>query len=403
MHKAWERTSLGEVVTFAAGYAFPIEHQGKTEGTWPFYKVSDMNASGNERGMSVAINYVGSSAQKLLRFKVWPSKTVIFPKVGAALLTEKRRFLTTESVFDNNIMGLVAGPRIIPEYLFAFMGQIRLGDYAQHGAVPSINKSHVAQLEILLPPREEQRRIVDLIGALDETIDAADAQTTSLKRASSALRHKIFAELTNTCPASTAGQFFDVTLGRQKSARQLHGDHEIPYIRAANISDGSLSLLDVQSMNFDPKEQLKYGLQNGDVLVVEGGSVGQTAVWRGELEGPVGFDKHVLRIRGVEPASTSSYANQWARWCYETGRFATEARGITILALGFQRAKSMPVPAATLARQLEVAQLLESSDAATSASASASTSLRSLRAQLLSALLSGAHRIPEAYDELMGA
>lgn len=286
-----------------------------------------------------------------------------------------------------------------PEMLATY-GDMAQGSINRRRSLPWKSFSLIS---VSVPPIDEQRRIVDLIAAVDDTIEGAETKTASLKKASSALRCTIFDELRNTYQESTAGQFFEVTLGRQKSARQLHGDHEIPYIRAANISDGSLSLTDMQSMNFDPKEQFKYSLEDGDVLVVEGGSVGQTAVWKNAIQGPVGFDKHVLRIRGLGGASTSSFANHWARWCYETGRFEAQARGVTIKALGFQRAKEMAVPAAPLARQIEVANLLDSPDAATESSLEATGSLRALRTELLSALLGGAHRIPETYDELMGA
>jgi type I restriction enzyme, S subunit len=296
--------------------------------------------------------------------------------------------------------------RLLPGYLWLYFQQQHVLSSLRPAGSDGRARWKEADFErhvISLPPLGDQRRIVDLIAAVDDAIEGADEQTASLKQTSSALRRTIFNELRNTCPESTAGQFFEVTLGRQKSARQLHGDHEIPYIRAANISDGSLSLADVQSMNFDPKEQSKYALQYGDVLVVEGGSIGQTAVWKEEIQGPVGFDKHVLRIRGLGDDSTSPFANQWARWCYETGRFEAQARGVTIKALGFQRAKDMAVPAAPLARQIEVADLLDSPDAAAASSLEVASSLRTLRTQLLSALLSGAHRIPETYDELMGA
>lgn len=285
-----------------------------------------------------------------------------------------------------------------PEMLATY-GDMAQGSINRRRSLPWKSFSSIS---VSVPSLEEQRRVVDLVGTVDEAIAATDVKTDALKKVASALRQSTFEELLQTYPESTAGQIFEVTLGRQKSARQLHGDNEIPYIRAANISDGSLSLGDVQKMNFDPREQSKYGLQEGDVLVVEGGSVGQTAVWKGEIAGPVGFDKHVLRLRGLEACSTSSFANQWARWCYESGRFEAQARGITIKALGYQRAKDMIAPALPISRQNEVTDLLDSADAAASSSMTASDSLRTIRAELLASLLSGAHRIPESYDELMG-
>jgi type I restriction enzyme S subunit len=328
---------------------------------------------------------------------------------GSLLLSFKlslgRVGITACDVFTNEAIAWVRpGDRVQRDFLALALENLeweQFGSRAVKGR--TLNAESLDALPITLPPLDEQRRIVDLMGTVDDAIDAANLQTASLRQTASALRRKLFSELSGTCPESTAGQFFEVTLGRQKSARQLHGDHEIPYIRSANILDGSLSLSDVQSMNFDPKEQAKYSLQNGDVLVVEGGSIGQTAVWKSEIQGPVGFDKHVLRVRGLMDISTSGFANQWARWCYETGRFEAQARGVTIKALGFQRAKDMPVPAPPVARQMEVTDILDSCDEAATSSMDAVDSLRLLRTELLSALLSGAHRIPETYDELMGA
>lgn len=265
----------------------------------------------------------------------------------------------------------------------------------------SLSVVALGTVPVILPPLAEQERIVDLIGSLDDAIEAVEEQVCSLRRLSSSSRSKIFATLLESYPRTTAGEFFEVTLGRQKSARQLHGNHEIPYLRAANITAGALSISDVQTMNFDPKEQTKYSLRNGDVLVVEGGSVGQTAVWHNEIDGPVGFDKHVLRIRGRAEISAVAFANHWAQWCYESGRFEAEARGVTIKALGYQRAKNMTVPKASLAVQNETAEFLDAMDLAVHSSEETSASLRSLRSELLAALLSGSHTIPDSYDDLM--
>jgi type I restriction enzyme S subunit len=44
----------------------------------------------------------------------------------------------------------------------------------------------------------------------------------------------------------------------------------VPYLRAANVKDGTLDLSDVKTMNFTPDEQRLFSLQPGDVLVTEG-------------------------------------------------------------------------------------------------------------------------------------
>jgi len=178
----WAETTLGEVCAFAGGYAFSDRFQGANSGEVPFFKVSDMNTLGNELILTSANNWVSETVLKEMRAKAWPPGTVVFPKVGAALLTEKRRALGCRAAFDNNVMGVIAGDQVLPEFLLAFMQSVRLGSLAQIGAVPSVNQSHVASVPLVLPPLPEQLRIVDLVGAVDGEIEtseklAAEART----------------------------------------------------------------------------------------------------------------------------------------------------------------------------------------------------------------------------------
>lgn len=176
-------------------------------------------------------------------------------------------------------------------------------------------------LPVTLPPLDEQRRIVDLVGALDDAIEAAEQQIRTSEAAGIQARRHAFESVTDTASVAAAGDLFDMLLGRQKSARQTVGDHMIPYLRAANISSQGFLLEDVQTMNFSPPEQEKYGLRPRDVMLVEGGSLGQSSMWMGELGGAVGFDKHVIRLREVPGTSIAEYALQWTRWAYESGAF----------------------------------------------------------------------------------
>ena len=195
---------------------------------------------------------------------------------------------------------------------------------------------------------------------------------------------------------------FEMLLGRQKSERQSVGDHVISYVRAANIAEGEMRLSDVQSMNFSPVEQEKYGLLDDDILVVEGGTVGLAARWTSELRGPVGFDKHVIRMRAKPGTSTSEYALQWAKWCRETGAFDEQATGITIRALGFGRASAMPVPELPVPLQESLCAPLAALDDLLRVASLTLARLLELRTALLADLLSGNHEIPASYDSFMG-
>jgi type I restriction enzyme S subunit len=149
--------------------------------------VSDMNIPGNETEIISALNYITPELAKKLKVRVWPVGTVIFPKVGAALLTDKRRILARDTIFDNNIMGLIGRDMIIHRFLFLFMTRIRMSEYFQSGALPSISNGIVSEIEISLPPLQEQKRIVDLISSFDEVISISECAKAEIKNLRSGL------------------------------------------------------------------------------------------------------------------------------------------------------------------------------------------------------------------------
>jgi type I restriction enzyme S subunit len=186
----WTETTLGEVARCAGGTAFPHSFQGGDAGI-PFVKVSDMNEIGNERFLVSANNYVSRDAIKKLGARVWPKGTVVFAKVGAALLTEKRRVLSTETIFDNNVMGLVPSERIDSLFLYFFMETIKLGDFVQPGAVPSVNNGIVSGITISLPPYAEQKQVVEIVSSMDEVIQSTEQAVVDAK----ALRSGLLSDL----------------------------------------------------------------------------------------------------------------------------------------------------------------------------------------------------------------
>jgi type I restriction enzyme S subunit len=136
----------------------------------------------------------------------------------------------------------------------------------------------------------------------------------------------------------------------------------VRYLRAANVKDGTLDLTDVQSMNFTPAEQIIFALRPGDVLVSEGsgslGSVGASAVWRGELDGTVCFQNTLLRLRpraGVD----GRYLEWWARSAFGSGVFAAIASGANIYHLSAERVRALPINLPPLEEQRGIANFLD--------------------------------------------
>ena len=88
-----EFSPLGSVCEIRSGWGFPNAEQGKKNGQFPFFKVGDMNHAGNEMYMYTANNYVSYATVKKLKCNPAPRGTIIFPKIGAAIGTNKSEYL----------------------------------------------------------------------------------------------------------------------------------------------------------------------------------------------------------------------------------------------------------------------------------------------------------------------
>jgi type I restriction enzyme S subunit len=154
----------------------------------------------------------------------------------------------------------------------------------------------------------------------------------------------------------------EVTLGRMRSPDRSEGPNMVPYLRAANVKDGSLDLTDVKSMDFSPAEQAVYALRPGDVLVTEGAgslaAVGASAVWSGEIDGVVCFQNTLLRLRPLG-STDARFLMWWARHAYGSGLLASVAAGANIYHLGADNVRTLSVSMPSLTAQRDIADYLD--------------------------------------------
>lgn len=191
-YPTWEEKRLGEVIRYFNGAAFPEKYQGSQDKKYPFYKVSDMNLLLNRKEMHVSNNSISEEEKVILNAKIALPETVIFPKVGAALLTNKRRILKKNSIFDNNIMGIIGTAKLNNSYLYYFMLTIDFGLYVQVGALPSISKKIIDNLEISLPSLSEQEKIANFLSSIDRKIELIERELEKNKEFKKGLLQQMF-------------------------------------------------------------------------------------------------------------------------------------------------------------------------------------------------------------------
>ena len=130
-------------------------------------KVSDMNLPGNEIEFRSA-NLEGLLTEKEARKRTVPPHSIIFPKRGAAIATNKKRLTTGYTVLDPNLIAVMPSEAVNHRYLFHWFNTFDLRKITDPGPTPQLNKKDIAPLKFPMPPIEEQEAIAAAIDAAEE-------------------------------------------------------------------------------------------------------------------------------------------------------------------------------------------------------------------------------------------
>lgn len=189
--EGWVWASVEQLAELVSGHTPKDAAAVSTQdGVVPWFKVGDMNQPGNEEWMSSATVRFSREIAESLGLKIMPAGTIIFPKRGGAIATNKKRKLGVDACYDLNTMGLVP-VKTISDWLWTWFIGVDLGRLVDGAIIPQINNPDIAPLCVPIPPSSEQREIISVVNQQIEAVgNQANAVELSLKQ-SSAQRQNI--------------------------------------------------------------------------------------------------------------------------------------------------------------------------------------------------------------------
>ena len=167
---------IGDICTLKSGTTLK-EDMLIEDGPIPYVKVSDMNLAGNEKYIVTANSYVDNNISEKMLF---PKGTVLFPKRGGAIGTNKKRIASKSVCADLNTMGVIPSERIRPLFLYYYFINIDFGTLYNGSSVPQINNTDIAPMEIDLPSLDEQDKALAQLEKVDFLIQKRTEQLAKM-------------------------------------------------------------------------------------------------------------------------------------------------------------------------------------------------------------------------------
>ena len=151
---------------------------------------------------------------------------------------------------------------------------------------------------------------------------------------------------------SSVNQIAEVQLGKMLDKKKHTKGVKKPYLRNINVRWGSVDTNDCSEMFFQDHELDRYGLEEGDVLVCEGGEPGRAAIWGARLS-DMKYQKALHRVR-LSKGINAELLVIYLEYLGKSGRLERWFTGTTIKHFTRESFSSLPFPLAPEDEQKQV-------------------------------------------------
>lgn len=308
------------------------------------------------------------SQRKITSQAVADSGLKSFP-AGTVLLSSrapigKVAIAGTEMYCNQGFKNLICSEKIYNRYLYHFLKNNTdyLNSLGRGATFKEISKGIVENIEIPLPPLDEQRRIAAVLDKVSDLIAKRRQQLDKLDEMVKARFVEMFGDVIQNTKQWPQYVFSDITtsrLGKMLDAKQQTGMCQYPYLANFNVQWFRFELDSLNKMDFDEAERIEFELRDGDLLVCEGGEIGRCAVWHNEIQ-PCYFQKALHRVRCKKEIVMPDYLAWWFKYnCDNKGFAAIEGAKATISHLPGAKLKSLLVAVPPIEQQKQFATFVE--------------------------------------------
>ena len=281
------------------------------------------------------------------------------------------------------------------------------------GAQPNISQRILRDIAVPLPPLPEQRAIAHVLRTVQRAKRATENVIATAKQLKQSLLQHLFTfgpvQLSAMASLSVSeteigpmprhwhlrkfDDLFESRLGKMLSPRARLGKAPRSYLRNANVQWGHITLGDVLEMDFDGDERDEFRLRQGDALICEGGEVGRTAIWRGEIE-ECYYQKAIHRARPRSDQSSAEFLMYHMMNAFLIRKSYGDVGTVTTIAhLPGVKLKALQIPLPPRAEQDRICRYLAALDTKIASEERRASANKALSDSLLHHLMTGKLRV----------
>jgi len=374
----WKRVRLGEILSFRNGKSPQIVDGGM----YPIYGSNGLIGFTNDyflNGVFLLVGRVGASGEThLVSGKVWAS--------------------------DNCLIGECKSDTT-PVFIYYLLKYLDLKKFITQTAQPLITQSFVSNLQIILPPLPEQRKIAEILETVDNAIEKTDRIIEKYKRIKQGLMQDLLTkgiDENGQIRSEEIHRFKDSPLGRIPEEWEVVELGEISFITMGQSPSSSLVNKNGKGMAFlqgnaeftnkypSPTNWIKNPLKianKGSILI--------------SVRAPVGAlnlaDTQYCIGRGLASIeANSNFVDSYFLWYsmqFFIDKLVKLGQGSTFEAIGSNELKTLSIPLPPLPEQHRIASILSQIDEAIEKEKKYKEKLERIKQGLMEDLLTGKVRV----------
>jgi len=403
MREGWDERRLGDVCDLRAGEYIPKERYDDG----PYFIYGSNSVMGRVTTPLIEHPHVVMAA--------------VGANAGAV------RFSPEPSWVNNNAFALIARPGVEPQFLYFWLEAVlRKASVLAGTGQPYVKKGLLRDQKVALPPLDEQRRIVDLIGSLDATITATDQAVAKAEQA----RRAVLTDLLSLTPSSAQSAIADaskrppiargwsrVTIGQVADAQRGYS-YSSPELSAEPTGFGLVALKTVGKNGGFQRQGMRFlrsaarspaTVGPGDLLVAATDLTRAREVLGSSILVPQGlppesvFSLDMVKLVPNPQVVMTEFLDCFLQAPHTRRVVKSLGTGTTVVHLNVAAFLALPVLLPPLDEQRRIVDMVSTLHNEVVALKATAKAARSARAGILSELLSGSHEIPASYDRLLEA